>query len=253
MIALRMLQGKVILITGCLGAAGRSALPMFLERGAILFGCDIHPIGHYPEIVQLKEEYGEQRFVYKQADICDEDQVIAVMSDIDRSFGRLDGTYHNVYRNVEKPAVELSLAEWEDSIRGTLTSTFMVCKYALPLLIRSGGGSIVNMSSILGQIPITGCYAYGAAKAGVIHFTRVLALDYAQYGVRANTVIPGDFRSAEVYALQTEQHKEAMRRNAFLGRSGMADEINEVAAFLLSDASSYVTGSSYHVDGGFHL
>ncbi|WP_409342223.1 SDR family NAD(P)-dependent oxidoreductase [Paenibacillus sp. MBLB4367] len=253
MSALHSLQNKVILITGCLGAAGRSAVSMFLERGASLFGCDLHPIGSFPEIERLQKQYGEQRFVYKQANVCEESEIMAVMADLDRSFGRLDGTYHNVYKNVEKPAMELSLAEWDDSIRGTLTSTFLVCKYALPLMIRSGGGSIVNMSSVLGQFAGKGCLAYGTAKAGILHFTRVLASDYAQHGIRANAVVPGDFRSDEDFAKQSAQEKEGMRRNAFLGRSGRADEINEVVAFLLSDASSYVTGSTYSVDGGFHL
>ncbi|MNI12226.1 Glucose 1-dehydrogenase 2 [compost metagenome] len=226
---------------------------MFLERGAILFGCDRHPIESVPEIEKWRQQYGEQRFIYKQADACNEEQVMSMMAEIEHSFGRLDGTYHNVYKNIEKPAIELSLAEWEESIRGTLTSTFLVCKYALPLMIRSGGGSIVNMSSVLGQLPINGCLAYGTAKAGIIQLTKVLALDYAKHGIRANTVVPGDFRSNEAYERQSEQEKEAMRKNAFLGRSGKADEINEVVAFLLSDASSYVTGSSYNVDGGFHL
>lgn len=246
------LHNKVILITGCLGAAGRSALSMFLERGAVLFGCDRLPIDGFPEIERLQERYGEHRFVYHQADMCDEEQVKTAMADIDRRFGRLNGTNHNVFKNVEKPVTELSLADWEASIRGTLTSTFLVCKHAVPLLIRSGGGSIVNMSSVLGQIPSEGCYAYGAAKAGINQFTRVLAADYASRGIRANAVVPGDFKSEEAFAQQSEREKEGMRRHAYLGRSGRADEINEVVAFLLSDASSYVTGSLYTVDGGFH-
>ena len=73
------LQNKVIFITGCLGAAGRSAVSMFLERGAVLFGCDRNPIDGFPEIEQLKERYGEHRFIYKQADLCDEDQMMSVV------------------------------------------------------------------------------------------------------------------------------------------------------------------------------
>lgn len=250
---LNLLHNKVVLITGCLGALGRSAVSMFLQKGAVLIGCDLHPLDQFPDIERLQWEYGEQRFVYRQADMCDEEQVIAVIAEAERRFGRLDGTYHNVYTNVWKPALELSLEEWEATIRGTLTSTFLVCKHALPLMIRSGGGSIVNTSSILGQIVSPECLAYGTAKAGVNQFTRVLAADYARHGIRANVLVPGDFRSDEALARQSDKEKEAMRRNAWLGRSGRADEINEVAAFLLSDASSYVTGSLYAADGGYHL
>jgi NAD(P)-dependent dehydrogenase (short-subunit alcohol dehydrogenase family) len=249
---MNMLSNKVVLITGGLGALGRSAVRMFLARGAVVFACDRHPLEKFPDIEALRAQYGEQRFAYMQADLCLEDQVMSVIAEIERCFGRLDGTYHNVYTNVWKPALELSLSEWEDSIRGTLTSTFLVNKYALPLMIQSGGGSIVNTSSVLGQIVSKGCLAYGAGKAAIHQFTRVLAADYAEYGIRANVLVPGDFRSDEDLPRQSDKEKEAIRNNAWLGRSGSADEINEVAAFLLSDASSYVTGSLYTADGGFH-
>ncbi len=249
---MNMLQDKVVLITGCLGTLGRSAIEMFLERGATIYGCDSVPVDKYPEIGLLQERYGELRLKIRQADMCDENGVKAVIADVDHSFGRLDGTYHNVYTSGWKPIVDMSLEEWDSSIRGTLTSTFLLNKYAIPLLIRSGGGSIVNTSSILGQVVSKGCLAYGAAKAGVDHMTRVVAADYAEYGIRANLLVPGDFDTKESIGRQSEQQKAAIKQNVWLGRSGSADEINEVAAFLLSDASSYVTGSRYLVDGGFH-
>lgn len=249
---MNMLQNKVVLITGCLGMLGRSAVAMFLERGAFVYGCDCLPPDQFSEKERWLEQYGEHRLVYRQADMCDESEVRALVEDVERRFGRLDGTYHNVYSNGWKPILEMSLEEWEYGIRGTLTSTFLLNKYALPLLIRSGGGSIVNTSSILGQVVSQGCTAYGAAKAGVNQLTRVIAADYAQYGIRANVIMPGNFRSKELLALESEQEKAAIRRCTWLGRSAEAEEINEVAAFLLSDASSYVTGSLYQVDGGFH-
>ncbi|MFC4600044.1 SDR family NAD(P)-dependent oxidoreductase [Cohnella hongkongensis] len=246
------LQGKVILITGCLGTLGRSAVGMFLERGAAVYGCDLASPEQYPEIAEIRKRYGEDRLQFRQADLCEENEVKAVIADVERRFGRLDGTYHNVYASGWKPAVEMTLEEWDRAIRGTLTSTFLLNKYAIPLLIRSGGGSIVNTSSILGRIVSKGCLAYGAAKAGVDQMTRVIAADYAEYGIRANALVPGDFDTQEAIARQSEGQRTAIRKSAWLGRSGSAEEINEVAAFLLSDASSYVTGASYTVDGGFH-
>jgi NAD(P)-dependent dehydrogenase (short-subunit alcohol dehydrogenase family) len=248
---MKALQDKVVWITGALGMLGQSAVRMFLERGAKIMATDIKPLDHAPEIANLQAQYGD-RFHYTRADVCEEEQTAAVVAQIDERFGRLDGTYHTAYANVWKPALELSLAEWELTIRGTLTSTFLVCKHALPLMIRSGGGSIVTTSSILGQIVSPGCLAYGAAKAGVNQLTRVIAADYASQGIRANVLVPGDFRSQEALARQSEREKENMRRHAWLGRSGSADEINEAAAFLLSDAASYMTGALIQVDGGFH-
>lgn len=249
---MNMLQDKVVLITGCLGTLGRSAIGMFLERGAVVYGCDIVPLGDCPDAVRLSELYGEQRFVYKQANLLDETQVQAVMADVEHRFGRLDGTYHNIHSNGWKPIVEMSLTEWDSGIRGTLTSTFLLNKYAIPLLIKSGGGSIINTSSILGEIVSSGYTAYGPAKAAVNHLTRVIAADYAAYGIRANVLVPGDFDTEAAIARQSEQQKAAMKRSTWLGRSGNPAEVNEVAAFLLSDAASYVTGAIYRVDGGFH-
>lgn len=246
------LQGKVILITGALGVLGRSAIPMFLERGAIVAAADRIPLARYADIGKLMQQYGEERFFFKQSDVNDERSVIALIAAIEQLYGRLDGSYHNAYTNVWKPALELELQEWEDTIRGTMTSTFLVCKYALELMIRSGGGSIVNTSSALGSFVSPGCLAYAAAKAGVEQLTRVLAADYAQHGIRANTIVPGDFNSVEGLAHQTATEKAAIRTKTWLGRSGNADEVNELAAFLLSDAASYITGAAMPVDGGFH-
>lgn len=250
---LNSLDHKVILITGGLGMLGRSAISMFLQRGATVFACDHKSAEGMADIEQLQEQYGEQRFRFMQADVCDEGMVQQLVSEVDRSYHRLDGMYHTVYTSKWKPITELPLSEWEDTIRGTLTSAFLVCKHVLPLMIRSGGGSIVNTSSILGEVVQPGCHAYGAGKAGLNHFTRVMAADYAKHGIRANVLVPGDFRSDEAMARKSEQEKESTRQCVWLGRSARADEINEMASFLLSDASSYVTGALLHVDGGFHL
>ncbi|GAA3402599.1 SDR family NAD(P)-dependent oxidoreductase [Paenibacillus hodogayensis] len=248
-----MLQEKTILITGALGQLGRSAVPMFLGLGANVMASDVVPIEQAPRVAALKEQYGEDRFRFIQSDAADENQVKALMEETERSFGRLDGLYCNAYKNVWKPILQLSLEEWEETMTGTLTSTFLCCKYALPLMIRSGGGSIVNTSSVLSHIPKSGCASYGAAKAGVNQLTRVIAKDYADSNIRANALLPGDFKSDERLASMSDAQRESIGKETLLGRSGRADEINQVAAFLLSDAASYVTGSLYTVDGGFHL
>lgn len=247
------LENKVIFITGAFGQAGQSAVKMFLNRGATVIANDYLEIGLFPEMRMLQEQFGPRRFLFIQADMFDETEVMAAMAQIERHFGRLDGTYHTAYATVEKPVLELSLAEWETTVKGTMTSTFLVCKYALPLMIRSGGGVILNTSSIQGERPHHGNPAYGAAKAGVNQFTRIVAMDYAAQGIRANVLVPGDFKTAEENRKLSEETRQYLRDNTLLRRSGSPDEISEVAAFLLSDASSYVTASLYTVDGGYRL
>ena len=247
-----MLQGKTIWITGALGQLGCSAVPLFLRQGAVVVGSDIAPLEQVPAMQAVAEQYGEERFRFIRADASSEEEVKAVVGEIDRAFGRLDGAFFNAYRNVWKPLLELSLEEWEATLTGTLTSAFLCCKYAVPLMIRTGGGSIVNTSSVLGHIPKKGCLGYGAGKAGVNQLTRVIARDYAEFGIRANALVPGDFKAPEKLAALPVSTVEMIRRETFMGRSGSADEVSQVAAFLLSDASSYVTGSLYTVDGGYH-
>lgn len=249
---MKVLEHKIIWITGVLGNLGLSAVSMFLERGATIIGCDLKPLTEARAIQELMMQYGDNRLHYLQGNMTEEAAVIEMIVYIEQKFGRLDGVYHNVYSNIWKPVLELSLEEWEHSIRGSLTSAFLVNKYAISLMIKNGGGSIVNTSSILGQIVSPGCLPYGAAKAGINQFTRVIAADYASEGIRANVLVPGDFRSASDMSKQSEAEKSAIRKHAWLGRSGSSDEINEAACFLLSDASSYVTAALLQVDGGFH-
>lgn len=247
------LENKVIVITGAQGMLGSDATQMYLERGAYIAACDIRSVDDYRDYAKLKEQFGEERLFYVQADMTKEDGVLELMRQTSTAYGRLDGCYHTTYANKYELIVEQSLENWELTIRGTLTSTFLVNKYAAELMSKSQSGSIVNVSSILGTIPQTHNAAYGAGKAGVEHLTRVVAVEYAKQGIRANTVVPGDFKSVEMLASMPLQHHEEMKLNSLLGRSGLSREINEVAAFLLSDASSYVTGSQYPVTGGIWL
>lgn len=247
------LQDKVILITGALGAAGRAAVELLLEKGAKVAAADILSADAFTDLEHLQKQFGKDRLLYISADLMDEEQVKDAIERTGRYFGRLDGSYHNVYVNKYRTIAQSSLQEWEDSIRGTLTSTFLVCKYAAQLMIASGGGSIVNTSSILGSKPRTANGAYAAGKAGLEQLTRVIAYEYAEYGIRANAVVPGDFKSEKQMADMPQHHLDNMKRDSLIGRIGTPNEINEVAAFLLSDAASYVTGALFPVDGGLWI
>ncbi|BBH24231.1 dihydroanticapsin 7-dehydrogenase [Paenibacillus baekrokdamisoli] len=247
------LQDKVILITGALGVAGQAAIQLFLDKGATIAAIDIKEIESFPEIYSLTERYGTDRFTYMEADCTNEDQIRDVTKQIHSQFGRLNGYYHNAYYQPSRSIAEMSLHEWEHSLRGTLTSGFLICKYAAPYMIASGGGSIVNTSSIMSSRPRVNNAAYGSAKAGLEQLTRIIALEYSAYGIRANAIVPGDFKSTQQLADLGREHIDGMKIESLVGRSGHPNEINEVAAFLLSDLSSYVTGSIYPVNGGLWI
>jgi len=244
------LHRKVIVVTGALGKVGYAAVRMFLERGAIVAANDWTEAAGHEGMTELLRRYGEDRLLFVHGDAGDEAQVAAMFASIRRQYGRLDGTFHNAYHQNRKPVDQYTLEEWNRLIHGTLGSAFLVCKHAIPLLRESGGGSIVNTSSVLGVKPRAGEGGYGTAKAGINFLTQVIAAENASCGIRANVIVPGDIKlPAPVSAAKAEEQKKRI----WLGRSATPEEICELAAFLLSDASSYMTGSLIPIDGGFHL
>ncbi|MEF2244780.1 SDR family NAD(P)-dependent oxidoreductase [Paenibacillus sp. IITD108] len=237
------LKNKVIWVTGALGLIGKASVEHFLEEGAYVIGTDLLHFTQAAELSELERKF-PGRFSLHVSDATDEGQIIGIIEIIKRKFNRLDGLFHNAYTQIWKSLSEASLEDWEFVMKGTLTSTFLVNKYAVSMMKQLGGGSLVNTSSVLGTVPVkNGPVAYGSAKAAVNHLTRMIAVENALFGIRANAIIPGDIKS--------ENHAQAM--DNLIGRSGRPEEVAKLAAFLLSDDSSYITGSLYPIDGGFNL
>lgn len=245
------LDNKTILITGACGKLGKASTRMFLERGASITATDRIDIAEHPFMQELLEQYGDGRLLLVQADVTEEHQVSDLLEKVRSHFGRLDGSFHNAYAQKSRAVIDYTLEEWEQVVRGTLTSTFLVCKYALKLMMDSGGGAVLNVSSALAHTPNIHNSAYGAAKAGIQQLTRVIAKEHAAHHIRANCIVPGDFK--ENLDSLSAKFRESMKMNTLIGRSGKPDEIAEFAAFLLSDAASYITGSLHTIDGGYRL
>ena len=193
------------------------------------------------------------------SDVTDAKAVASMVDACLAAYGRIDVLVNNVGGSASGGPVELTLAGWESQIDYNLTSVFLACKYVLPVMVRQNGGVIVNTSSSSG-IRFTGSpqVGYAASKAGVIQFSRVVAVQYAKHGIRVNTVIPGQMHTPMVEARLAKQRAggdvEALLKQRVsripLGFMGDGRDTAYAALFLASDEARFVTGTEIVVDGG---
>jgi NAD(P)-dependent dehydrogenase (short-subunit alcohol dehydrogenase family) len=193
----------------------------------------------------------EARVLALHCDVSDRDRVAASVDAIARRFGRIDALVNNAGVAVFKPIGDTSFEEWRHVLSTNLDGTFLCTQACVPVMRRTGGGSIVNIASISGLRASTLRVAYGTSKAAIIHLTRQQAVELGTMGIRANAIAPGpvDTEMAKLV------HSVAIRSDYYdaipLNRYGTTEEIAEVAGFLCSAAAAYVNGQVLAVDGGF--
>lgn len=246
------LANKIALITGAASGIGWATAERFAQEGATVVLADLAQ-DKLQECLRALHAYGnDHRAIH--LDVTQEEHWQRAIQEIDTSFGRLDVLVNNAGYGYFQSIEAMTLQEWRSIIAVNLDSVFLGTKYALPLLARSGRGSIINMSSIRGQVagPSTG--AYSASKAGVRLFTKSTALECATMGngVRANSVHPGQIETPlSAQALADPARLKSTLERIPIGRMGKPNEIAEAIVFLASDESSFMTGSEVTLDGGY--
>lgn len=244
------LEGKSILITGGGSGMGREAALLAAGRGAQVAVVDINETSGQETVEALGAQGGAGYFV--KADITDESEVRDMVASVVQRSGGLDGAFNNA--GIIGPAgkiADFSYEQWQQVLDINLNGPFLCTKYEIEHMQGNGGGSIVNTASTAGAVAYPNLPAYVASKHGVVGLTRQAAIDYAPLGIRVNGVLPGStVTPLAAAALEDPEIKAKAEAAQPIGRLGRPEEIAEMAAWLLSDASSFVIGSTFFVDGG---
>ena len=246
---------KVALVTGAASGIGRACARLFAEQGASVIVSDVAAEGGEEMARLIQEAGGKAAFI--RADVSDAKEVEALVGTTMETFGRLDCAVNNAgIEGVLAPTADYPEETWNKVLAINLTGAFLCMKHKIPRILEGGGGSIVNMASVLGLVGFANAPAYTAAKHGVVGLTKVAALEYSALGIRVNALCPGFIETPMVMERGVEAgiHPEVYEQIAQLhpiGRLGKSEEIAEAAVWLCSEAASFVTGHAMTADGGF--
>jgi NAD(P)-dependent dehydrogenase (short-subunit alcohol dehydrogenase family) len=235
------LGGKVCVMTGAAGGIGKAAAERFSAEGARVVGVDLR-----------EHEIGELSL---RADMSQEQEVARVYSRAREEMGRIDVLFNNagISPTDDASVLETALEAWERVQAVNLRSVFLCCKHGIPHLLEAGGGSVINTASFVSVVgSATSQISYTASKGGVLSLSRELGVEFARRGVRVNALCPGPVDTPLLRELYATDPEQAARRlvHVPMGRFAQAEEIAAAALFLASDDSSYVTASTFLVDGG---
>src|SRR5665213_4568930 len=244
--------GKVAFVTGAASGIGRAAALAFAREGASVVAADVSEHNNQ-ETARLIEEQGG-RAVAVRCDVTRPQDLQAAMAKTVEAFGRLDFAFNNAGIEPSRPAptAEYKEDEWNRIIDIDLRGVFLCMKHEIPLILKQGGGAIVNTSSGAGIIGIKGSPAYTAAKHGVLGLTKAAALDYAAQNIRINAVCPGYIETPmmERFTGGTAEGRAKVVAEEPVGRMGKPEEIAEAVVWLCSDAAAFVVGHAMVIDGG---
>ncbi len=246
-----MFEGNVAIVTGGGSGIGRSTAELYAREGASVMVADIDADGGQQTVDMIESSGGKAAFV--EANVSSPTDCEALVARAVERFGRLDYACNNAgIPGEQTPTADYSIEGWQSLISINLSGVFYCMKYEILAMLESGGGSIVNMASILGHVGFAGSPAYVSSKHGVIGLTEKVALEYGAHGIRANAVGPGFIRTPMISIL--EQDPEVMQQIVAMhpiGRLGTPEEVAELVIWLSSDKASFVTGGYYPVDGGY--
>jgi NAD(P)-dependent dehydrogenase (short-subunit alcohol dehydrogenase family) len=239
---------KAALVTGAARGIGLATAKRFLADGWRVALLDIDKDTLDRTKIALA---GSGACIAIHGDVADRALVAAALTTVAQQFGRLDALVNNAGIAIFKPILDVTYEDWSRVLAVNLTGPFLCTQAAAPLMRDSGGGAIVNITSISGLRASTLRTAYGTSKAGLAHLTQQQAIELAPLGIRVNAVAPGPVDTTMAKAVHTSDIRAAYHDAIPLNRYGLEEELAEAIFFLCSDRASYITGQTIAVDGGF--
>ncbi len=244
------LDGKVSVITGAASGIGRASALRFAAEGATVVVADLAREAG----TALAAEVGG---LFVEVDVASEESVKAMYDEVVAAYGGLDVIFNNagISPPEDDSILTTDLGAWERVQAVNLTSVYLGCKYGIPLLLERGGGSVINTASFVAVLgSATSQISYTASKGGVLSMSRELGVQFARQGVRVNALCPGPVNTPLLRELFAKDPERAARRlvHVPMGRFAEAEEIASAVAFLASDDASFITASTFLVDGGIH-
>lgn len=248
------LKGKTAVVTGGAGGVGRATALAFAREGARVVVADLDGDGAAAVADEAMEASPDTKAIAVRVDVAVEDDVRSLFEKAEGEFGEVNVVFNNagIFHDDDVSVLDTSEAVWDRVMSVNLKGVFFGCKHGIPAMLRAGGGSLINTSSLVALMgaAVSQC-AYTASKGGVLALTREIAVEFARRGIRANALCPGPLNTELIAGLfRDEAAKQRRLVHIPVGRLGESSEIAEAAVFLASDESSFVTGTEFVVDGG---
>ena len=240
------LKNKKILITGATGGIGNCLVKKFVSLGAIVVATGTNE----EKLNSLKKNFSN--IFIEKFKLDEHDKIEGFIEKIEKKLDGLDVLINNAGITIDNLSIRLTEENWKKVIDINLTSSFLMCKYAIKKMLKKKYGRIINITSIVGHTGNLGQANYAASKAGIVAFSKSLAIEYAKKNINVNCVSPG-FIKTEMTDKINEEFKKSLISKIPSGDLGTGEDVSNCVAFLASDLANYINGETIHVNGGMYM